>query len=304
MPNLDNDFQKSAITGPLLMLSSALLFTVFNIIIKLMGPEFRIWDIAFYRFFGGMVLLVTIFKGHGNPFKGYNTRLLIIRGCTGSIAFLSLVTAIRLLPISTAMVFFYSFPAFAAVFSFLIYKEKISKAGALCIVAVLIGVMILFDFRLEGGLIGQALGLLAGAFAGITVTFIKKLRAKNGPAIIYLYFCTMGFMVTLPAFMAAPVIPTTKVQWLMCAGIVLFSLAGQLLMNQGFFYCKSWEGGLFMTSEVIFTALVGIVFLQDPVTWQFWTGGLLIVGSVMVLNVGNVRGSLQKLPESQHKPGT
>jgi len=163
-----------------------------------------------------------------------------------------------------AMVFFYSFPAFAAVFSFLTFKERISKTGIICIVAVLIGVMILFDFRLEGGLIGQVMGLLAGAFAGITVTFIKELRAKNGPSIIYLYFCTMGCLVTLPAFISAPVIPTTKAQWLMC---------------------------------------VGIVFLHDPVTWKFWTGGLLIVGSVMVINIGNVRGSVQKVHGSQHQPG-
>jgi len=85
------------------------------------------------------------------------------------------------------------------------------------------------------------------------------------------------------------------VEWLMCAGIICFSLAGQLLMNQGFLYCKSWEGGLFLTSEVIFTTLVGIVFLYDPVTWRFWAGSLLIIGSVMLLNVVNMKGSVQKV---------
>ena len=70
----------------------------------------------------------------------------------------------------------------------------------------------------------------------------------------------------------------------MVIGIVFTSLSAQLLMNQGFFYCRGWEGGVFMSSEVIFTAIIGIVFLNDPASWRFWTGGLLVIGSVVVLN--------------------
>lgn len=279
------DARNGLLAGPLLMLAAALLFTLLNIIIKLMGPEFRVWDIGFYRFFGGGLLLIALFGRKTNPFKGHDTRLLVIRGCTGSVAFLSLVTAIRLLPVSTAMIFFYSFPAFAAIFSFFLYKERISAGAVACIFGVLAGVVVLFDFQLQGSFIGQALAVFGAAFAGLTITFIKKLRATNGPVVIYLYFCTIGFAVCLPGFAAAPILPSTALEWLMCAGIVLTSLTAQLLMNQGFLYCRSWEGGLFMTSEVVFTALVGIVLLHDPVTWRFWLGSLLIVGSVMILNV-------------------
>ena len=295
MSNFRYYFHRPALAGPLLMLSSALSFTAHSIVIKLMGSKFSIWDIAFYRVSGGIILLIAIFGRRKNLFKGHNTRLLVIRGCIGSITFLCLIAAIRLLPVSTAIVIFYSFPAFAAVFSFLIYKESVSKTEIICIIVVLLGVMILFDFRLEGGLIGQTLGLLAGIFAGITVTLIKELRTHNEPAIIYLYFCVIGFLVTFPFFIAKPGIPVTRAEWLMCVGLILFSLAGQLLMNQGFLYCKSWEGGLFLTSEVIFTALVGVVFLHDPVTWRFWAGGLLIIGSIMLLNIGNMKGSVQKV---------
>ena len=93
----------AAVAGPLFMLAAALLFTVLNLLIKLLGPEYTIWHIGFFRFFGGAVVLVLVFARYGNPYRGHNTRLLIIRGCTGSAAFLSLITAIRLLPISTAM---------------------------------------------------------------------------------------------------------------------------------------------------------------------------------------------------------
>ena len=55
-------------------------------------------------------------------------------------------------------------------------------------------------------------------------------------------------------------------------------------MTQGFFHCRGWEGGVLMSSEVIFTATVGILFLGDPVSWRFWIGGLMILISVIALN--------------------
>ncbi len=274
------------------MLSAALLYTLLNILIKTLDQQYRIWDIGFYRFFGGALVLLAVFGRHRNPFRGNNTRLLIIRGCTGSVAFVSLVTAIRLLPVSTALVIFYSYPIFSALFSFLIYGERMGKIEIACTVAVLIGVGILFDFKLDGGLFGQIVALVGGMFAGITVTLIRTLREKNGPVIIYLYFCTMGSLVTSPMFFQNPVLPANPVEWVMILGIILTSVSAQLLMNQGFFYCRGWEGGVFMSSEVVFTAIIGIVFLGDPTTWRFWVGGLMILASSVTLNrlKGSKRG--------------
>ncbi len=272
------------LAGPLFMLAAALLFTLLTVFVKLLGPAYRAWDVGFYRFLGGALVLITVFGRRGNPYRGHNIRLLIIRGCTGSAAFIAVVTAIRLLPISTALVIFFSFPAFAALFSFLLYGERIRLAECACILAVLAGVAVLLDVRLSGDLFGQIMALVGGVLAGLTVTLIRTLRAHNGPVIIYLYLCTMGILVTLPPFAVHPVWPTTPWEWGLVLGIVFSSVTAQLLMNQGFFYCRGWEGGVFMSSEVIFTALVGILFMDDPTSWRFWTGGGLIFGSVVALN--------------------
>jgi drug/metabolite transporter (DMT)-like permease len=288
MLNLNEGFGRiqmgASVAGPLFMLSAGLLFTLLNVLIKLLGPDFRVWDIAFFRFFGSIVVLMAVFGRGRNLYRGHNIRLLIIRGCTGSVAFISLVAAIRLLPVSTALVIFYAFPAFSAVFSFLLYGEGIGKIEILCILLAVAGVGILFDFQLEGGVFGQAVALNSAVFAGLTVTLIRSLRAYNGPVIIYLYFCTIGSLVTLPKFIQQPVLPSTPMEAAMILGIILTSVSAQLLMNQGFFYCRGWEGGIFMSAEVVFTAIAGIAFLHDPVTWHFWTGGLLVAASVVALN--------------------
>lgn len=275
----------AAVTGPLFMLSAALLFTVHNLILKLLGPHYSVWHLGFFRFFGGLAAIWILFGSRGNLYRGRNIRLLIIRGCVGSMAFISMIMVIRILPLSTALVIFYCFPAFSAVFSFIIYKERIGTLEMGCIAAVMAGVAVLFDVKMtHQGMLGYAMAVVGGAFAGLTVTLIRSLRQYNGPVIIYLYFCTVGAVITCPAFIADPVFPGTAAEWGMILGIVLCSTMGQLLMNQGFFYCKGWEGGVFMSSEVVFTALVGILFLGDPVSLRFWIGGLMILGSVITLN--------------------
>ena len=285
----------SSLSGPLLMLAAALLFTVLNILVKTLRPEYTVWHIGFFRFFGGMLILVSIFGPRGNPYRGNNIRLLIIRGCVGSIAFTSLITAIRLLPVSTALVIFYTFPAFSAICSFLIYKERISMAGILSIAVMVAGVAILFDYHPGGRALGQALAILGSMFAGLTVTLIRSLRQSNGPVIIYLYFCTMGSLVTFPGFITNPIFPVSVVEGLMVMGIILTSVMAQLLMNQGFLYCKGWEGGVFMSTEVIFTALVGIIFLDDPATLTFWIGGGMVLGSGLMLNRGKTDKKVPKV---------
>lgn len=274
----------AAVAGPLFMLSAALLYTLLNVLIKMLGPAYNVWNIGFYRFSGGLVVLLAVFGRGRNIYRGHYTRLLLLRGVVGSAAFICLITAIRLLPMSTALVIFYSYPVFSAVFSFLIYGERIGPRQIVCIVVVVAGVGVLFDFHLAGGLLGQTLAVVGSVFAGITVTLIRSLREKNGPVIIYLYFCSMGALLTAPYFVLHPLLPATPMEWVMILGIIFSSVTAQLLMNQGFFYCRGWEGGLFMSSEVVFTSLVGILFFGDPTTPRFWTGGLMIFGAVVALN--------------------
>jgi drug/metabolite transporter (DMT)-like permease len=262
----------------------------------LIGPTYRIWDIAFYRWGLGLVLLVIIFGRQGQLLKTHNLKMMIVRSISGCIAFLALTTAIRNIPISTAMVLFFSFPAFAALFSRLIFRETISKRELFCICAALVGVAVLMDFKLDGNLFGYIMGMSSGVFAGLTVNLIKILREKDGPVAIYFYFCLLGALVSFPAYVANPAIPVSGVDWLMACGIAASSVMAQLLMNQGFRYCKSWEGGIFLTGELVFTATLGIVFLGELVSRRFWVGGFMILASNVLLNIIKVT----KIPNFAH----
>lgn len=267
------------------MLAAAFVFAVMGMLIKLLGAEFRVWDIAAFRFGGGMVLILLIFGRQIKLFAPAHPKLMITRGIVGCLAFLTFISALRLIPFSTATVIFFSFPAFAALFSPLIFREPITRFELACIAMALIGVAVLLDFSLQTSGIGQLLALLAGALAGLTITLIKTLRAHNGPVIIYFYLCLVGFAVTLPAFVSAPHWPATALEISIVIAIITLATAGQLFMNQGFHYCQSWEGGLYMTSEVVFATLLGVMFFSENLTLRFWLGGGLIFLSAMAFNL-------------------
>lgn len=292
MNTIERSTRKRDLAGPLLMLFSAGWFTVMNLLLKQSMADFGVWDIGFFRFFGGFVILVAVFGCRGNPFRSPNTKLLLIRGCTGSIAFIAFIFSVRRLPVSTALMLLYAFPAFAALFSSWLYQEKVSKPAWLCMAAVLAGVAILVDPAGGVDVLGTIAGILSAVFAGLTVAIIRRLKQTNGSVIIYLYFCLVGSMATAPAFLYSPTVPATFSQVLVCSGIILSSVLGQLTMNHGFGYCRSWEGGLYLTSEVILTGLAGIVLLGDPVGWRLFAGGALILGSAVSIQAEQaLRGS-------------
>ena len=275
--------RKNSLAGPLFMLLSACWFTVMNVLLKQSMADFGVWDIGFFRFFGGLIILLAVFGRHRNPFRSPNTQLLLTRGCTGSIAFIFFIVSVRRLPVSTALMLLYAYPAFAALFSSWLYQENISRLAWLCMVTVLAGVAVLMDPA--GGVdgFGAFAGILSAVFAGLTIAIIRRLKQTNGSVIIYLYFCVVGSIVTAPAFLFSPTVPVTVSQVMVCAGIVVSSVLGQLTMNHGFGYCRSWEGGLYLTSEVILTSLAGIALLGDSVGWRFFVGGALILGSAVVI---------------------
>ncbi len=69
-----------SIMGPLLMISAAMGFAVHDCLIKLLGPSYRTWDIAFYRWGIGFVLLLIIFgRRAGSLFKTNDLKLMVFR---------------------------------------------------------------------------------------------------------------------------------------------------------------------------------------------------------------------------------
>lgn len=78
-------------------------------------------------------------------------------------------------------------------------------------------------------------------------------------------------------------------QFLLLIVLGLIFLIAQLLMNQGFKFCKASEGSVILMSELVFVGIAGVVIFKDALSPGFLVGAFLIVGSGVGLNLMNRR---------------
>jgi drug/metabolite transporter (DMT)-like permease len=266
------------------MILSAFFFALTDVVIKFISPAVAVTEIAFFRFSIGVAVLLPLMVPRGMSLKGDRTWILLIRGGCGTLTFFFLLKAIERIPLANAIVLFYTFPVFATVFSFLLFRESVGIKEAILIIAGMVGIYVLIDPAAHLYGLGDAFGLLAGCFAGISVVLIRKLRETNGPLIIYLYYCLVGSIVSFPFFLEDFRLPSFG-QLLLLIVLGLAFLVAQVLMTQGFKFCKASEGSVILMVELVFVGLATVLIFKDVLSRGFLVGALLIVGSGVGLNL-------------------
>jgi drug/metabolite transporter (DMT)-like permease len=272
------------ISGLGLMLLSAIIFSFADILTKHLSSFFSPMQIAFARFLCGGVILWPILSSKGISLRGNQTRILVLRGLFGTFSFFCLLKSIAMIPLSNAIVLLYTFPLFAFLFSFLFFRTEVEIGEIFLIGVGLSGIYIFINPDFHSFNFGYIYGLLSGCLGGMAIVFIHKARQTNGPLIIYFYFCLIGGILSFPFWVQGFRIPEAQ-RGIPLVFLALLLLIGQVLMNQGFKYCKAAEGSLIMMSEVVFAGVAAVLLFKDPITYHFIVGGFLIIGSGVGLNL-------------------
>jgi drug/metabolite transporter (DMT)-like permease len=270
------------------MVLAAFLYSISDVLFKILTSAIPITQIAFIRFLMGGIILWPVLSSQGISLKGNRIGVLILRGIFGTVSFFCILESMTLIPFSLTMVLFYTFPIFAAFFSFLLLGETIGKKGVAVILVGLMGIYILIDPSSHSFNRGYVFGLLASGIGAMAMVMTRKARETNGAMIIYFYFCLVGGSISLPLVLYTWRMPDLR-QWILLLVLGLSMLVAQVMMNQGFKYCKAAEGSLLLMSELVFAGIAGIYFFKDPITLHFWVGASLIVGSGLGLNWMNRR---------------
>jgi len=267
-----------------LMLLAAFIFSFTDIFIKYLSSSFSPNQIAFVRFLMGGFILWPILSSRGISLRGNQTRILILRGLFGTLSFFCLLKSIAMIPLSNAIVLHYTFPLFAALFSYLLFRTSLEKGELILIMIGLVGIYILTNPDFHSFNQGYLFGLLSGCLGGMAMVLAHKARQMNSPFIIYFYFCLIGGMITFPFVIQSFKVPNIQ-HGILLVLTALMLLLGQVLMNHGLKFCKASEGSLILMSEVVFTGIAGFLIFKDPLTLNFLAGTILIIGSGVGLNL-------------------
>jgi len=286
--------------GALFMLGSAASFACMSALVKAIGAHIPSQEIVLARAAVSLVLSFALLRRAHIPMLGHARGLLLLRGVFGFLGLSCVFAAVTRLPLAEATVLQYMHPTFTALLAWLFLREPAGPAVALASAVSLLGVAIVTqpawlvdalsftgaDVAAVGALDPLAVGLgLAGAFfsAAAYVT-IRRLARTEHPLVIVLYFPLVTLPATLPTVLRDLVWPT-PIEWLGLLAVGAAAQAGQVWLTRGLSTLPAARGTALSYVQVVFAALLGVLFFAEPVRASTLLGALLVIGGTLALSL-------------------
>lgn len=206
---------------------------------------------------------------------------LFMRSFCGTVGLICNFYAIDRLNIADANMLNKLSPFFAIIMSTFILKEKANKVEWGAVVLAFTGALLVikpsFDIQFVYGLIGA----LGGLGAGIAYTYVRKLgkMGVKGPVIV-LCFSLFSCIVTLLFFIIGyKPMSMTQFVCLMLAGVC--AAGGQICITTAYTKAPAKEISVFDYTQIIFAALLGILFLDQIPDALSIAGYIVIIGTAI-----------------------
>lgn len=207
---------------------------------------------------------------------------LLLRSICGTIGIICNFYAIDHMNIADANMLNKLSPFFAIIMSYFILKEKANKVEWAAVGVAFIGTLFVAkpSFSLE--FLNALIGIAGGLGAGMAYTYVRKLGklGAKGPVIV-LCFSSFSCLVLLP-FLIFQYQPMTGMQlfYLLLAGG--FAAGGQLAITAAYTKAPAKEISVFDYSQVVFAAILGIVFLGQKPDLLSLVGYTIIIGTAVI----------------------
>lgn len=263
----------------LCILSAALCFAFMNLFVKL-GGDLPVWQKCFFRNFIAffIALGVTIREKEKFSVNKEQWPFLIIRCVGGTLGILFNFYAIGKLNIADASMLNKLSPFFAIIFSIFISKEKPKKIEWITVIIAFIGALFIIKptFNMES--FPAFTGFLGGMCAGLAYACVRKLgNLKLKGSNIVLAFSFFSCFSMLP-LMAIKFEPMTLFQLVVLLMAGVSAAGGQFSITAAYSKAPAKEISVFDYIQVIFAAILSLVFLGDLPDYVSFIGYAIIIG--------------------------
>ena len=156
--------------------------------------------------------------------------------------------------------------------------------------------LILWPFEASAAFnLGHLFAVCSSFLCALTLLLVRRLGRENNIYTLFFYLCLTGTLAGLGPLLIQdlPILPTSTAAWLSVAAVAIFSIGAQLSINQALSHIPAPKVGVIMTIEVPLVACFGVLYLGEPLNWNFITGTLLIFGSGAGLNLMPVRSKYE-----------
>lgn len=275
---------KNKIKGITFILLAAFGFSLMTFFVRISG-DLPTMQKAFFRNFVALIVASSAIIKSGNGIHiGKGNRLDVFLRCAfGTSGLIANFYAIDRLGIADANMLNKLSPFFAIILSIFILKEVPNKFDIITTIIAFIGA--LFIIRPTGAFTSvfpALMGLFGGFGAGTAYVFVRKVTNKGvQTAIVVFAFSLFSCLVTLP-FLILNFVPMTPLQWLYLFLAGVSASLGQFSITTAYKYAPAKEISVFDYTQVIFAALLGIMFLGEVPELLSIIGYTIIIGIAII----------------------
>ena len=268
--------------GVLCLILSAFSFSLMSLFVRLAG-DLPTFQKAFFRnavaAVAGFVLVAK--SGSFKMQKGSFVPLLL-RSIVGTVGIIGNFYAIDRMNISDASILNKLAPFFSVIFSIWILKERASVLDLLFVGVAFGGALFVVKPSFEISEFFPALvGVIGGLGAGMAYTFVRHLsnHGERGPFIVF-FFSVFSCLAILP-IVIIQFQPMTwgQVAWLLLAGCA--ASGAQFSVTAAYAHAPAKEISVYDYSQVLFTALWGVLFFTEFPDYLSVIGYVIIIGAAL-----------------------
>lgn len=274
--------------GIVYLLLSSFSFACMALFINLAG-DMPVFQKAFFRNLVAIAMSYIMLARSPEKFKIKKGSLpsLFMRAGFGTIGVIANFYAISNTNMSDAMMLNKLSPFFAMLTSILVLKEAADGFQWAAILTAIIGAVFVVKPTFLFGSLGVnqedvfplAIALIGGICAGIAYTFLRKATLKGERGIVVVAFFSTFSCIALIPFIIFTYQPITLLQFFFCVMTGVAACFGQIFITSAYAACPAKEISIYDYSTVIFTALLGLIFLGELPDWLSIVGYAIIIGA-------------------------
>jgi drug/metabolite transporter (DMT)-like permease len=268
----------------ILMLFSAFTFSSMQIIVKLL-PQIPLMEKVFFRNFISLLIAYFIIKKNRLSFFGAkeNRKYLFYRylfGFTGLILFFYATT--QMLAADAAILNKLS-PVFVIILAHYFHKEKINKTKLIVSAVSVIGALLVIKPKFDSSVIPAAAGFISAILSGAAYLFIGMTEKESVYTTVF-YFSFFSSLSCVPFFFFDFVTPEIN-ELILLALLGIFAALGQIALTFAYTGCPASDISIYDYSNIIFSSMLGFLFLKEIPDLLSVAGGVLILSASVYLYI-------------------
>lgn len=268
----------------LLMLLSTFSFSVMQLVVKLSGGAFPVMEQVLAR------NLVTLFVGAYLVVKAKDTffgkpenRLAVLsRSILGYIGVVGYFYATKHMNVADASLLHRSSPFFVILFSAIFLRIPLRKVQGAALLIAFAGSVLVIRPGFDSSVFPALIGVLSAAGAGGAYVLINYLKGKESNATIIFCFSLVSTVVSMLLGWRDFHLPA-GVEWLYLLGIGICAAVGQIALTSAYKMTAPGEVSIINYLGIAFSAVLGLVFLQEAIGLRSLLGMACIFSAALLL---------------------